>query len=374
MKNKTLDKAHENKKNERFSLDDSLGVNPVYMYDPEKFFDSFYPTSGSGNTNKNEERKKRFQKKTAGRRNVSRLILLTTLLIVVSTFFLKSSGYSSFVLLKTAVNGTSIVKNQFLKHFDSPEKNETQTTNKTENQDLIQTLAQNNWLQHLSDGHFTGARNILESMKNDPSIQAKKENTIAQLEWIVDLEQYSKKFTPSSPVHIFKDEYRIASLLTVWEENKRDILNLLNRISENDSSNWTKNRVYTNLDLLQSKKYLFFETIGHFKTRMEELLAKGSFEKLHDLLVEFERDNPAITGIQPIKRDLPVYKNIWLNVQANHMDEARRLFSETRFESACMKQKAHILITGENPTDTLNSGSAGNNPDIFLHEMVIIDS
>ncbi len=374
MKNKTLDKSHENKKNERFSLDDSLSVNPVYMYDPEKFFDSFYPTSGSGNTKKNEERKKRFPKKTAGKKSVSRLILLTALLIVVSTFFLKSSGYSSFVLLKTAVNGTSIVKNQFLKHFDSPEKNETQTTNKTENQDIIQTLAQNNWLQHLLDGNFTGARNILETMKNDPSIKAQEENTIAHLVWIVDLEQYSNKFTPSSPVHIFKDEYRIASLLTVWEENKRDILNLLNRISENDSTNWTKNRVYTNLDLLQSKKYLFFEAIAHFKTRMEELLAKGSFEKLHDLLDEFENENPAISGIQAIKQDLPLYKNIWLNVQEKQMDEARRLFSETRFASACMKQKAHILITGKKPPDTFNSGSAGNNSDIFLHDMVIIDS
>jgi pSer/pThr/pTyr-binding forkhead associated (FHA) protein len=184
------------------------------------------------------------------------------------------------------------------------------------------------WTAKLSKALFSEAREILmntdEYIKDNPDAQ----KSLTLLRWIVDMEEYFSGRNFETPVIIFRDEIRIASLLEKWNTNKNENLLLLNQITKHDNAFESfEKRISSNLLTLQKWKSDYFTPVQDFKDTIQQKLNAGRLQELDVAINKFKREFPGVGGIDKIEDDLSKYKSL---LQANQPERVKQAQFKTK--------------------------------------------
>jgi len=184
------------------------------------------------------------------------------------------------------------------------------------------------WTAKMNDALFADAKEVLtdtdEYSKHNPNAQ----KAVAILRWVIDMEEYFAGRNFETPVVIFRDEIRIASLLEKWNTNKNENLLLLNQITKQDNAFESfEKRISSNLLTLQKWKSDYFTSIQDFKDTIQQKLDAGRSQELDAVINKFKREFPGIGGIDRIEDDLSKYKSL---LQANQPERMKQVQFKTK--------------------------------------------
>ncbi len=196
------------------------------------------------------------------------------------------------------------------------------------------------WTDTLNKGDFIEARKFLADATEQSKYNPYAQKAVRLLNWITDMREYFFGKNLETPIVIFHDEIRIASLLEKWDMNKNENLFLLNQITKQDSNfESLQKQISGDLTVLEKWKFDYLPPLEEFKKDIQDHLNAGRLTELSAVISKFKREFPGVGGIKDIEEDLSKYD---LLLKANP-SERGNLLKDFQFKSKPFIEKAESL-------------------------------
>ncbi|MDY6953207.1 MAG: FHA domain-containing protein [Thermodesulfobacteriota bacterium] len=200
------------------------------------------------------------------------------------------------------------------------------------------------WTARLKGSRFAKTRALLagaaaRSEHNPDGLKA-----IELLVWVTDLEAFFAKRKGETPVTMFRDEEKVASLLERWNKDKNANSSLLDQITNYDPSFATTQRqVHSHLNALKTIETMGVEPTEELKAAIQKALDADEPEVLFAAIGDFERRHPKIGGMEVLQEDLAAYVSLWKALESKQLFEISASLEAYQFKTKPFSDKvSHI--------------------------------
>ncbi|MEZ4528352.1 MAG: hypothetical protein R2941_20760 [Desulfobacterales bacterium] len=212
---------------------------------------------------------------------------------------------------------------------------------------LALAITEKGWADRIREGRFDEAGTILAEQSAHVQEYPEHQRVLTLFGWVTEMEKYFSGRLPESPLIIFCDEYRIESLLSVWEKNKTEFRSLLKQLGEQDVPGLFQDRMYQLLEILRKRQILYVKDIQIFKEDFRQQLEEEKYGNPLSLIEDFRKKHPGIGGMEELYRDTVNYMKIMDAVKIQQWDEAAALLHTMAFHTDFFIRKIELLQKNE---------------------------
>lgn len=167
------------------------------------------------------------------------------------------------------------------------------------------------WLAQLGAHDFAGAEATLAALRATPS-NPDLALLAGELGWVGRVEKFmATRAAADAPIRLFVDEEEMRALLNWWNTDTSAHQRLLARIaSVAPEFNDTHARALSHLRRLQGDDAVYLAAMERLKATLATELKAGRLDGVEPLLKDTVDKYPRLAGLEPLRRDLALYREI----------------------------------------------------------------
>jgi pSer/pThr/pTyr-binding forkhead associated (FHA) protein len=204
------------------------------------------------------------------------------------------------------------------------------------------------WLAQLKARDFTGAEATLAALRATPS-NADLALLAGELGWVGRVEKFmAPRAAADAPIRLYTDEDEMHALLNWWNTDTSAHQRMLARVAS-----WvpefgdTHARALSHLRRLQGDDAVYLAAMERLKAALATELKAGRLDAIEPLLKESVDKYPRLAGLEPVRRDLALYREIDSAARKRQLGPLAALLKTTHFATPPF-QAAFTALAGGN--------------------------
>lgn len=211
------------------------------------------------------------------------------------------------------------------------------------------------WIDALAAEDFSQAEGQIERGEQLSSANPHSKQLFDTMSWVTRLEQFvARRGGADMPVIMYTEEDSISDLVDWWEDDAKNHRRSMNTIAQHVAGfTALRPQVFSHLRSLQNQKSLSLEAIKHLQQQVQQQLQQGEAQSLHEVLDEFERKYPRITGVEEMRSDLEKYLLVESELQANHWIRAQQMAADSTFVTPLFQDWVALITREQLPPESV---------------------
>ncbi|MDB5760988.1 MAG: hypothetical protein JWM30_4277, partial [Burkholderia sp.] len=203
------------------------------------------------------------------------------------------------------------------------------------------------WLAQLKQRNFAGAEATLATLRATP---ANPDLTLlaGELGWVGRIEKFmAPRAAADAPIRLYADEDEMHALLNWWNTDTSTHQRLLARVASTvpefgDAYAGT----LSHLRRLQGDDAVYLAAIERLKTAIAAELKAGRLDAIEPLLKDSVEKYPRLTGLEPLRRDLALYREIDSAARKKQLGPLAALLKSAQFATPPFQAAYAALAAG----------------------------
>jgi hypothetical protein len=204
------------------------------------------------------------------------------------------------------------------------------------------------WLSQLKARNFAGAAATLAALRATPS-NADLALLAGELGWVGRLEKFmAPRAAADAPIRIYADEDEIHALLNWWNADTSAHQRLLSRVAAAvPEFRDAYAGALSHLRRLQGDDAVYLGAIERLKAGIAAELKAGRLDAIEPLLTESVDKYPRLAGLEPLRRDLALYREIDSAARKRQLGPLAALLKTARFATPPFQAASAALAAGD---------------------------
>jgi hypothetical protein len=214
---------------------------------------------------------------------------------------------------------------------------------------LLDRAVADGWAERMGKAEHDEAFRALSRMGEAEPLSGSARRALDILRWITALDADETVRDEEAALSIWGDGARIRDQLAFWEENRREIRELIKELAARDIPEPLAGRVYHRIDRLQTRGYRCLEDIRRLNGEVDALVAAGQPEQLFPVLAEFRKRHPDLAGVDALRSDLEMLAEACRWAREGRVERIRAIRDNHVFVSDRIAREVERMASRERP-------------------------
>ena len=203
------------------------------------------------------------------------------------------------------------------------------------------------WLAQLKARNFAGAEATLAALRASPS-NPDLATLAGELGWAGRVEKFmATRAAADAPIRLYADEDEMHALLDWWNSDTSAHQRLLARVAAIvPDFRDTYAGVLSHLRRLQGDDAVYLAAIDRLKAAIAAELKAGRLDAIEPLLKESVEKYPRLAGLEPVRRDLALYREVDGAARKRQLGALAALLKSANFATPPFREAYAALAAG----------------------------